>query len=62
MHNLLNILQSPRNYSRIVGGVLFAVGLLGFAFRSSTSLPTIYLLACLILGFWGILVSFYQEK
>jgi hypothetical protein len=61
MKYLASILKSHRNYARIVGVILFAVGLLGFAFRSSSSLPTIYLLACLVLGFWGILVSFGKE-
>lgn len=62
MNALIAILKSNRNYARIVGVILFAVGLLGFAFRSSASLPAMYLLACLVLGFWGILVSFYKEK
>lgn len=62
MKAIIEILKSHRNYARIVGGILFAVGLLGFAFRSSSSLPTLYLLACLALGFWGILVSFNKEK
>jgi len=62
MRSLFNILKSQRNYTLIVGVILFAVGLLGFAFRSSSSLPTLYLLACLALGFWGILVSFNKER
>lgn len=62
MNYLYAILKSQRSYTLIVGVILFAVGLLGFAFRSSTSLPTLYLLACLALGFWGILVSFSKEK
>lgn len=62
MNAIMNILKSNRNYARIVGIILFAIGLLGFAFRSSTSLPTLYLLAALVLGFWGILVSFNKEK
>ena len=61
MRNLFNLLKSQRNYALIVGIILFAVGLLGFAFRSSASLPTLYLLACLVLGFWGILVWFGRE-
>lgn len=62
MKILLVILKSSQNYARIVGTILFAVGLLGFAFRTFSSLPTTYLLVCLVLGFWGILVSFYKEK
>jgi hypothetical protein len=62
MNFLTSILKSHRNYARIVGIILFAVGLLGFAFRSSASLPTLYLLACLALGFWGILVSFNKDN
>ncbi len=56
MRYLFTLLKSQRTYALVVGVILFAVGLLGFAFRSSDSLPTLYLLACLVLGFWGVLV------
>lgn len=62
MNIFMTILKSSANYSRIVGVILFAVGLLGFAFRSSGSLPTFYLLGAMVLGFWGVLVSFNREK
>ena len=37
-----------------MGVILFAIGLLGFAFRSDDSLPDKYLVGALVLGFWGI--------
>lgn len=52
---ILPFLMQTKNYARIVGVILFAIGLLGFAFRSSNSLPDAYLVGALILGFWGIL-------
>jgi hypothetical protein len=55
------ILRRTKNYARITGVILFLVGLLGFAFRSSNSLPDLYLLACIILGFWGIMTSFLDH-
>jgi len=58
IRNLLNWLNDTKIYSRITGGILFLVGLLGFAFRNANSLPDIYLIAALVLGFWGIVVSF----
>jgi len=58
MDKIYAILKSPRMYSRITGGLLFLIGLIGFAFRSANSLPDIYLVAALVLGFWGIIVSF----
>lgn len=62
MKRLFNALKSQKNYALIVGILLFAVGLLGFAFRSATSLPPLYLIVFLALGFWGILVSFNNEQ
>jgi hypothetical protein len=58
LRNLLDWLNDAKIYSRITGGILFLVGLLGFAFRNGNSLPDVYLIAALILGFWGIVVSF----
>ncbi len=58
MGKIVEILKSPRMYSRITGGLLFIIGLAGFAFRNAGSLPDIYLIGALILGFWGIIISF----
>lgn len=62
MKKLLSYLKSRLNYSRVTGIVLFVIGLVGFAFRSNSSLPDIYLLGALIFGFWGIVVSFYPKE
>lgn len=58
MRRLYLALRSPKVYARITGAVLFLIGLLGFAFRSVGSLPDAYLLGALVLGFWGIVLSF----
>ena len=50
----LPVLRQTKNYARIVGVILFAIGLFGFAFRSDDSLPDKYLVGALVLGFWGI--------
>lgn len=50
-------LAQTKNYTRVVGVILFVIGLFGFAFRSDNSLPDIYLISALVLGFWGILIS-----
>lgn len=52
---ILPFLKQTKNYTRIVGVILFLIGLLGFAFRSDNSLPDLYLGGALVLGFWGIL-------
>jgi hypothetical protein len=51
-------LKNPKVYARVAGGILFLVGLIGFAFRSANSLPDVYLVGALVFGFWGIIVSF----
>lgn len=53
-------LNQPRNYARVVGVILFAIGLIGFAFRSDSSLPDIYLGGALLLGFWGIVSGLWD--
>lgn len=58
LERLFYSLRSPKIYARVTGGVLFLLGLVGYAFRSANSLPDAYLIGCLILGFWGIIVSF----
>lgn len=54
-------LSKTKNYARIAGAILFLLGLFGFAFRSDNSLPDMYLVGALILGFWGIVVSFWEN-
>jgi xanthine/uracil permease len=51
---ILPAMALTKNYARIVGVILFLIGLLGFAFRGDNSLPDVYLGGALILGFWGI--------
>ena len=50
-------LNTPSAYSLLTGSLLFALGFLGFAFHGSFAIPDGYLLACLVLGFWGIVVG-----
>ncbi len=57
---LVGILRQTKNYARIVGVILFALGLIGFAFRSDSSLPDVYLAASLVLGFWGIVSGLWD--
>ena len=56
------ILRQTKNYARIVGVILFAIGLLGFAFRSGDSLPDVYLGGALLLGFWGIVSGLWDSS
>jgi len=58
INRIFRSLRNPRVYARITGAVLFLLGLMGYAFRSANSLPDVYLLGFLLLGFWGIIVSF----
>jgi hypothetical protein len=59
---ILPILKPTKNYARIVGVILFGLGLLGFAFRSDNSLPDLYLAGALILGFWGIVSGLWETN
>lgn len=54
LQKVLPVLRQTKNYARIVGVILFSMGLIGFAFRSDSSLPDKYLVGALVLGFWGI--------
>jgi hypothetical protein len=47
-------LTNPRNYALIVGSILFILGILGFAFRSSSNTPDYMLALAILVGFWGI--------
>jgi hypothetical protein len=58
---VLPMLGQTKNYTRIVGVILFAIGLIGFAFRSDNSLPDLYLGGALVLGFWGIISGLYSN-
>jgi len=53
---------SQRVYCFVSGAILFALGIFGFAFRTSFDIPDRYLLASLILGFWGLVVSFNTKS
>ena len=44
-----------------MGVILFAIGLIGFAFRSDGSLPDLYLGGALVLGFWGIVCGLWDS-
>ncbi len=59
---VVRILRQTKNYARIVGVILFGLGLIGFAFRSDDSLPDLYLAASLILGFWGIVSGLWDDR
>lgn len=59
---ILPFLRQPKNYARVVGAILFMIGLLGFAFRSDDSLPDLYLGGALVLGFWGILSGIWNAN
>ncbi len=58
LNRIFNGLRSPKVFARLAGAILFLLGLMGYAFRSANSLPDVYLIGFLILGFWGIIVSF----
>jgi hypothetical protein len=51
-------LNNSKNYAKIIGGLLFILGILGFAFRTSSSTPDYALIAAIVLGFWGVIVGF----
>ncbi len=54
---ILSFLSKSKNYAIFTGVIFFAIGLLGFIFKSNNSLPDYYLLLFIVLGFWGILVG-----
>lgn len=54
---LIAFMSKSKNYAMVTGVIFFAVGLLGFIFKSTSSLPDLYLLLFIIVGFWGILVG-----
>ena len=54
-------MRQTKNYARIVGVILFLIGLMGFAFRSDNSLPDVYLGGALVLGFWGIVSGVWDS-
>jgi hypothetical protein len=49
---------SSKTYSLVTGLLLFAFGVVGFAFRNNFNLADKYLLLSLILGFWGVICAF----
>jgi hypothetical protein len=58
MQSLLKL----KTYTLVSAGLLFAIGLYGFAFRGLTSLPDFYLFISLILGFWGLIVVSQRRR
>ena len=58
---LLPALVLTKNYARLVGVILFLIGLFGFAFRSDNSFPDLYLGGALVLGFWGIISGLWDN-
>jgi hypothetical protein len=50
-------LNSQKTYCLATGIILFILGFFGFAFPGIFNLPGSYLIASLILGFWGIVVG-----
>lgn len=49
--------NTPKVYTLSTGGLLFLVGLLGFAFPEILEIPGPFLVFSLILGFWGVAVG-----
>lgn len=59
---MLNI-KNAKHYSMFSGLVLFLLGLFGFSFRESFSgIGDIYLFFSIVLGFWGLFVSFVKKE
>jgi hypothetical protein len=54
-------LSTTTSYTRIVGSGLFFFGIIGFAFKTSFNIADHYLLASLLLGFWGILTAVHDR-
>lgn len=54
--------NTARNYALITGGILFLLGMFGFAFRENFNLADKYLLLALVLGFWGVVIGIYEKK
>jgi ABC-type Na+ efflux pump permease subunit len=57
----MDTFNSQRIYCLIAGLILFSLGIFGFAFKTSFDIADRYLFAALILGFWGIVVSFNRK-
>lgn len=50
-------MMNSRIYALVCGGLLFIIGIYGFAFRGSTRIPDLLLVLCLVLGFWGLVLA-----
>jgi len=59
---VIAFVTKSKNYALIVGAIFFVIGLLGFIFKSTSSLPDYYLLFFIVIGFWGILVSLFKSS
>lgn len=58
MQSLLKL----KTYTLVSAGLLFSIGLYGFAFRGLTNLPDFYLFISLVLGFWGLIVASQRRR
>jgi inner membrane protein involved in colicin E2 resistance len=58
---ILDFILKTKNYALLTGAVLFIIGLLGFVFKSSNSLPDVYLLLFVVVGFWGIITALRER-
>ena len=55
-------MNSYRVYLVVSATTLMAVGILGFAFYDQFHIPAYMLIVDLILGFWGLYVTFSKKK
>ncbi len=49
--------NTTRFYALFTGGILFAFGFFGFAFKGIFNVSDAYLFFSLVLGFWGVVVG-----
>jgi hypothetical protein len=54
-------LNSQRQYAQVSGLLLFVISLFELVFRSYTRIPDYYLVAGLLLGFWGLMLGFGKK-
>ncbi len=58
---LIEFFGQSKNYALLTGIIFFAIGILGFVFKSSNSISSVTLLVFTLLGVWGMLVSFREK-
>lgn len=59
---MIRKLNKARTYALVSGLVLFAFGIIKFAFRGAAQLPDYILIFSIIFGFWGILAAFSSSS